>query len=188
MKKMAGSFTVDVWSIPLTDARPEFLSPDERERAARLRFEQPRLRWVRARSALRSVLAEYVGQSPESLAFRYGEHGKPSLSGIEFNLSHAGDFALIAVSANAPVGIDIEVIRPDVDIGKLLERIGETDLPDDRAQLFRRWARREAATKATGGPLMIAPDADVRVADVNAPEGYCAAVAQIGVTPVVRYR
>src|ERR1700679_2116383 len=49
---------IHVWTIPLdTPGRAEWLSADEATRAARFVFEKDRVRWIRARSALRSVLS-----------------------------------------------------------------------------------------------------------------------------------
>jgi 4'-phosphopantetheinyl transferase len=173
---------IHVWTIPLDmPGRAEWLSADETIRAARFIFEKDRVRWIRARSALRSVLSNYVNQTPDALRFVYGANGKPGLagieSGIEFNLSHAGDFGLIAVSDSGPVGIDIERIREGVDIAALLERLGETDLPDTVMELYHRWTRREARSKAVGGQLFTAPPVDVQAVDITAPEGYAASVA-----------
>jgi 4'-phosphopantetheinyl transferase len=180
--------TVDIWTISLTAERPVFLSPDETERAARFRFESDRLRWTRARSALREIVAGYRSTAPDLLCFTYGANGKPMSSGIEFNLSHAGDFAMIAVTETVPVGIDIERIRREIEIAKLLERLGETDLPEGTHELYARWTQREARTKAAGGQLFVAPTEDIRAVDLAAPEGYCAAVAARGFIPAVSYR
>lgn len=108
--------------------------------------------------------------------------------GIEFNLSHAGDFAMIAVTETVPVGIDIERIRPEIEIAKLLDRLGETDLPQTIPELYARWTRREARTKAVGGQLFAAPTEDIHAVDLAAPEGYCAAVAARGFVTAVSYR
>lgn len=172
---------IDLWTIPLDQPRSALcLSEDEAIRAARFRFEKDRAHWVTARSALRTVLATYMESSPESLRFIYNEHGKPALEhegGIEFNLSHAGDFGLIAVSRSAAVGVDIERIRQNVDIAALLRRLGETDLQDTIPELFQRWTRREALSKAAGGELFNPPSPDLQAFNIPAPEGYTAAVA-----------
>ena len=51
-----------------------------------------------------------------ALRFCNGPHGKPSLAGddaptISFNLSHSDKLALIAVSPQAQLGVDIEQLR-----------------------------------------------------------------------------
>ncbi len=182
---------VDLWTIPLTRECPTHLSEDEVARANRFRFEEDRIRWIRARSSLRLILAGYEGGDPAALVFRYGKHGKPALlpaTRLEFNLSHAGEWAMIAVSREVPVGVDIEHLRINVDMAKLLERLGETDLPASRLDLYHRWTQREARTKAEGGPLFTWPADDTCAIDVGAPEGYAASLALVGYEPVVRYR
>ncbi len=178
--------TVDIFTVSLVSSRPIFLSPDEAERAARFKFDKDRTRWTEARSALRCILAGYLNAEPTSLEFSYGEHGKPAIAGLEFNLSHSGDFAMIAVTENTPVGIDIERIRPDVDIAKLLNRLGEKDLPATATELYSRWTRREASTKAVGGQLFTAPAHNIHAVDLAAPDGYSAAVALVGCVPQAR--
>ena len=91
---------VDLWTVSLASPSPSHLSEDEITRANRFKFEEDRIRWTRARSSLRIILSRYAGDDPSRLGFIYGAHGKPALlpfSDIEFNLSHAGDWAMIAV-------------------------------------------------------------------------------------------
>jgi 4'-phosphopantetheinyl transferase len=178
---------VDVWTVDLDRTGPILLSPDEQTRAARFRFEADRRHWTQARSALRRILATYLGIGPRELRFTLGPHGKPSTPGIEFNLSHARNQAMIAVSHAIPVGIDIEAIRDHVEMDKLLSRIGETEVRGSKPQLFHVWTRREARTKALGAPLMEMPPADVIAVDIRAPEGFAASVALVNRAPVVRY-
>jgi len=182
---------VDLWTVPLTRECPTHLSEDEVARANRFRFEEDRIRWIRARSSLRLILARYEGGDSAAFVFRYGKHGKPALvstTDIEFNLSHASDWALVAVSRRVPVGVDIERLRDNVEMAKLLERLGETDLPDSRPDLYHRWTQREAKTKATGAALFDRPAGDIHAIDIGAPEGYAASIALVGHEPVVRYR
>ena len=95
---------------------------------------------------------------------------------------------MIAVSRDAPVGIDIERVRGNVDITKLLHRIGETNVSGCPAELFQLWTRREAKTKALGTPLMQLPVGDLRVVNLTAPDGFVAALAHLGNDPGVTYR
>jgi 4'-phosphopantetheinyl transferase len=181
---------VDLWTISLTSPCPTCLSEDETARANRFHFEEDRVRWTRARSSLRLILSSYVGDIPESLRFSYGEHGKPALLppvDIQFNLSHAGEWAVVAIARSMPVGVDIERIRENVDIASLLRRLGETDLPDTVPALYQAWTRREAKTKTTGSALFDKPGADICAADLAAPAGYAASVALIGHEPAISY-
>jgi 4'-phosphopantetheinyl transferase len=185
---------VDVWLVPLeseseTAFSQRVLSEDEEARAARFHFDHDRVRWIRAHSALRLILAEFLGAAPLELRFVMGPQGKPALvegGGVEFNLSHSGDWAAIAVARNVPVGVDIERMRENVDMAALLRRLGETAIPDTRDELYRAWTRREATSKAAGGALFDRWEHDFGVRALAAPEGYCASVALIGYEPYVR--
>lgn len=181
---------VDVWTVSLTTPSPSQLTDDEILRANRFRFEEDRVRWSRARSSLRLILSMYAGDDAFRLAFSYGPHGKPALlpfSVVEFNLSHAGDWAMIAVTQAVPVGVDIERIRPNIEMAPLLERLGETDLPATREELYQAWTRREARSKAVGGALFDKPPENIVAVDLHAPAGYVASVAVVGREPEVRY-
>jgi 4'-phosphopantetheinyl transferase len=177
---------VDVWTFRLTEPCRECLTAEELARAGRFKFDDDRIRWTRARSSLRLTLSSYTGTAPGDLTFNYGEHGKPALAGfpaLEFNLSHAGDYALIAVTRDVPVGIDIERMRANVDMAPLLLRLDETDLPDTQQGLYQRWTFREAKSKAAGGALWEKPHEQIHAIALAAPEGYAAAVALIGHQP-----
>jgi len=181
---------VDLWTVSLTSPSPDHLSEDEIARANRFKFEPDRVRWTRARSALRVILSRYVSEDPFRLAFIYGEHGKPTLlpfSDVQFNLSHAGDWAMIAVAHSIPVGVDIERLRANVDMAPLLHRLGEINLPDETQQLYQVWTQREAKSKAAGGALFDKPADNICAVDVTAPAGYAASVALVGYEPEVHY-
>ena len=140
------------------------LSDDERRRAERFKFDQPRARFVACRSALRRVLAGCVGVDASDLNFVYGPYGKPELaanheSKIQFSVSHSGALGLIALTLDAPVGVDIEECNRSVKMIRLAERFfaeSETNellnLPEhkQRSGFYRGWTCKEAYMKATG--------------------------------------
>lgn len=191
---------VHVWWVDL-DAVDEancafwaVLSPDERERIARLRFPADRIRVAHARGALRQVLARYLDLEPAALQFAYGRRGKPALASdaasVRFNVSHADGRAVVAVARGADVGVDLERIRPDADHELIAERFFS---PAERAALkalpaaqrcqafFVCWTRKEAFVKADGDGLgiplhafdVMAPGADrpILVRHEGAPTG-----------------
>jgi hypothetical protein len=73
-------------------------------------------------------------------------------------------------------------------MARLLQRIGETEVSGTREELFQVWARREARTKALGGPLLQIPAADLSVVDLIAPPGFAGALAMVERDPEIRYR
>jgi 4'-phosphopantetheinyl transferase len=142
------------------------LSADERDRAARFREERDRVRFVAAHGMMRDLLGRYCGLPAEAVRFVYGAHGKPALAGPgpQFNLSRRGDIAILAVSEDAAVGVDIErlALPPDAtailrDNASPAEIDAYARLPaKDRAQsFFCWWTRKEAVVKALGGGLSI---------------------------------
>ncbi len=112
---------------------------------------------------VRSVLAGYVGCSPETIRIRR-EGGRPELAtgscpGLSFNLSHSHCLALLAVARNARVGVDLEWVRRGIRVEALARRFfsaAEADrlcaLPPTarEAAFFRTWVRKEAYVKALG--------------------------------------
>lgn len=158
---------VDVWFGELSiaaDRNGEFwacLSEAERERARRFKLDAARQRFVTSRGLLRQTLAGYLDCAPGVLQFVIGEHGKPELVDrrLAFNLSHSGDWLLLAVSNLPVVGVDVEVIKPRKTLEQLAERCfsaRELDywqqLPPEqrRQQFFQLWTSKEAFVKAVG--------------------------------------
>jgi 4'-phosphopantetheinyl transferase len=156
--------SLDVGSKRLETLR-ESLSPEERQRAARFRFDRHRNRFIAGRGLLREILSGYLNARPSELEFCYGLNGKPHLGGhwcdhsLQFNLAHSEDLALFAVTSQGAVGIDVEHIRVLKDAEELVERffsVAEASalkmLPDSvrPAAFFNLWTRKEAWLKATG--------------------------------------
>ena len=160
--------TVHVWRIALNqeDDRLErfrrTLEAGELERAGRFHFDKDRRHFIVARGFLRSVVARYLGSQPEALRFEYGAYGKPALGTehtLRFNLSHSNEVALLAVSLDAEIGVDVEHIRADFaseDIARRYFSRAEVEVfnalpPEERvAAFFRCWTRKEAYIKAIG--------------------------------------
>ncbi len=168
---------VDIWQIDLDQSATEdSLSPEERQRAERLRLPLVRRRFVAARVALRRVLSSYTGLEPGALRFDYGPTGKPSLAGFDwpqFNLSHCDDLALLAVSA-LPVGVDVERVRPLDALPQMMqiacspaERQALRALPESRRlrAFFYTWTRKEALMKAHGAGFKLAHELSLPVSD-----------------------
>jgi 4'-phosphopantetheinyl transferase len=91
------------------------LSEDERARADRFIFDRDRIRFTAAHARLRRLLAAYAHRPAASLLFHTEGNGKPALTdhpALRFNLSHSHNLALLAVSRDYELGVDIERIRP----------------------------------------------------------------------------
>ena len=153
-----------------TSAGMKLLCARERRRAARFAFERDRRRYIAARSGLRRLLGERLGERPEAVELVYGKRGKPALaprfaaSGLRFNLAHCDDDAAYAFTQERDVGIDIEAVRPLEGADDVAERFFSpyenlayrSLAAADRAQgFFNCWTRKEAFVKALGGGLHI---------------------------------
>ena len=129
---------------------------------------------------------------PSEIEFDAGPHGKPQLVGapVRFNLSHSGDLALIALTARAEVGVDVErTSRRSSAVERTLtdgER-ATLDGRDRHTQLLRLWCRKEALAKASGGGLGWAPETfdttapgEYQLSDLSLDDGYVGALAVEG--------
>lgn len=186
------------------------LSPAETHRAAALKIDQARKDFIAGRGMLREILGGYLGCAPGDVRLTAGAEGKPFLAdsgeSLRFNLSHAGELLLIAVTTGAEVGIDIEAFaagRPLDAMAHLAFSPAEQEAlltlpPSLKAEAFHRcWVRREACLKASGTgfsrpgdsfdvtPLVATPPPlTIRsgqtcwlLRDLAVPPGYCAALA-----------
>ena len=166
---------VHIWCANL-DVPPEtsaclyaILTPDERTRSARFRFERDQQRFIVARGVLRSLLGRYLQIEPSQISFVYNEFGKPDVSHesrdrLKFNLSHSAGLALIAIATASNVGVDLEHIRAQsdyVDIARHFFSPAERDylisLPSQlyAEAFFSCWTKKEAYVKACGEGLAI---------------------------------
>ena len=157
---------VDLSQPPHPEAElAEFLSPDERQRAGRFRFPHLQQRFRTGRGMLRLLLGRACGAPPTQFCFHYSPQGKPSLPdypAMHFNVSHSGDLWACAISHGAPVGLDIEQVRPLEDCEGIARRFftaGECEAlhrlgPEAGHDAFLRcWTRKEAYIKALGEGL-----------------------------------
>ncbi len=100
-----------------------WLSPAERERQQRFRFEKDRARDLLTRGLVRSVLSRYAPVAPAHWRFATGAAGRlvideaHGLAGrLDFNLSHAERLIVLAVSSGAAVGVDLESLHRRADL------------------------------------------------------------------------
>ncbi|MGU7775031.1 4'-phosphopantetheinyl transferase family protein [Burkholderia sp. MR1-5-21] len=155
------------WRVPLASRAYAALSDAERARAGRFLRREDTVRSAATRAALRDVLGPQLGVAPHAVALVVGESGRPALdpahrahrAPLDFNVSHAGDHALIAWSPACRVGVDIERCGRTSDWRALTREVctrAEAAYLDSlpapaRADAFMRvWAAKEALLKALG--------------------------------------
>lgn len=132
------------------------LSAPEQTQAARFVFEVHRTRYVKSHSALREILIRTLGENPH---FSATDKGKPYLKDfpqLEFNLSHAENAAVIGLSLNTPVGVDVEYIKTNHDYIGIAERFfapSEFETLKSKPSpetFYTLWTRKEAYLKCIG--------------------------------------
>jgi len=155
---------IDLWQFSLEHELPnayQLLNPDERARADRFYFSRHKRRFSTARATMRIILARYLNTAPERLEFTYNAYGKPEVVNsqkLQFNISHSGDIAVLAIGKTFALGVDIEnySARPYEGIAKNLfsqqeyqefQKIPKALKP---AVFFHIWSQKEAFIKATG--------------------------------------
>jgi 4'-phosphopantetheinyl transferase len=191
--------------MPLSHRDLALLNDEERSHALRFSRHEDRVRSVKTRAALRRLLSWRIGVAPDELRLVVNPYGKPSLfgdSGVEFNVSHSGRFALIALSTTGQVGVDIESCDREVDTEGLIEFVFSALEHRSGTQttkaFFERWVAKESVLKALGlgiseylqaisvlpgkgGAYEVAHErsdwAGIRASSIRVPRNYVAAVA-----------
>ena len=146
----------------------------ESTRARAYRQEEDRCRFLVGRGMLRVLLGGYLGRPTKDVPIVSGAMGKPVLPPAtnpgewQFNVAHSGKWILAAIARRRRVGVDVERIRPMLDLEPLAERCCSPRerqifkaLPEDEKQtaFFRCWTRKEAYMKGLGLGLEIPLDA-----------------------------
>lgn len=126
----------------------------------RLRYD-PR----QGRAPLRALLGAYLDLAPDAVGLVDGPHGRPLLApaqALDFNWSHSGDCALVALGRHIVPGIDVERRRARpraLDLARRYFCAAEADWlasqPSDRRDeaFLALWTAKEAVVKALGRGL-----------------------------------
>jgi 4'-phosphopantetheinyl transferase len=191
----------------------ELLAPAERERRLAFLRAEDQARFTVATAVLKLAVARRLGLPADRVSVDRAcddcgrPHGRPRLpgTGLAASISHSGDRVAVALTESVPVGVDVEQIRP-VGVEEVAGHVLAADesaatLPD----FFRYWTRKEAVVKATGEGLRMAlpkvvvtrPDEPARLlrygdrtdlvaslSDLDADEGYAAAIAVLAAGPI----
>ncbi len=159
---------IHVWGVHVPElldrieSLERVLCSGEREKAARYHKESDRRSSIISRGALRILLSGYTGMPAPQIDFEYTENGKPHMldSDLAFNVSHSGEWVLLAIGRDREIGVDIEKIRREVDVLPIASRyftpeeIARIETAEDRHSVFFHvWASKEAYVKACGSTL-----------------------------------
>jgi phosphopantetheinyl transferase len=169
--RSAGVWFTDLDQEQSDVARLSWLSKSEQIRAARLKSPLERQRYLAGRVFTRCVLSNLTGVSPENVEIIVNQCGKPCLtlppvaghlpsgSLLKFNVSRSENFLCIATGLGCDVGVDIEVVNPDLDVLAISEACLDSEdthrvrcsCPGKRSLVFYRlWTQKEAFAKMMG--------------------------------------
>lgn len=173
------------------------LSVAEQERWRSFKQASDRERYLVRTVSLRTLLGRLLDCEASAIAFNTGSHGKPELSGgqrLHFNISHSGDWLLMAFHPSQAVGVDVQRIDTGMNWRPIAERcfarpiinkILEQPERNRQQHFIQAWCELEARLKCRGiglsglGELESSSTAEEeRLWLVSAPEGYQAAIAQ----------
>lgn len=162
----------------------QILSPDEVIRAERYYSMKDKRHFIAARGMLRHLLGRYLNLKQNEICFSYGAYGKPFIAGDQnpeglcFNVSHSHGLSVIAIGHGIETGVDIEMIRSDIDIMEIAGtffphaeamRLRSMTEAGRAAAFFQYWTRKEAYLKAIGRGLSV----DLKEIDVfNGPAAF----------------
>lgn len=167
------SESLHIWHIPLDAASDckrllEDLSKEEQVRTARFAQDASRDHYILAHSAVRHILAGYLGTTPAQLQLTTTEYDKPVLLpdqyplDLRFNLSHCRNLALLAVTLEREVGIDLEhlaIPRKTAPLTRryftdqIVQALSSLDQDQQKTAFLRLWTQFEAYKKALGTGL-----------------------------------
>lgn len=154
-----GAPSVESWNL---------LTRDEQARGNRFHFPRDQHRWINGRAFVRQTLSGLLGISAARLRMEAWEGGKlhlPDHPELGFNLSHSGDWVVLATASGCDVGVDIEKLDSTF---PAIEIADEFFLPTERKwmgtgkdptlRFFQLWTAKEALMKATGEGMFLPPD------------------------------
>ena len=189
------------------------LDAEETARFAELTEGQARDTFTTSRVMQRLIGARYLGLPPAEVQITRacqhceGNHGRPRFldTPVNYSVSHTEEWLLAAVTATGLVGVDVESLALNRDVGRMAaitlteaEKERFAKLPERmRARWFvRTWTRKEAAMKLVGlglaappaeldvagrilsvGKVPRWPDLRIFLRDLPAPPGHAAALA-----------
>ncbi len=169
---------VHVWQVKTSDFYnkvKEFeclLNETEKKRVSQFKYEDSKNNFIVCRGALRFLLSQYLDENPALIGILQNPDGKPALADeyhqhdLEFNISHSNEICLIAFSQNLELGIDVEALKPLVDLEDMAKSfLSERELaafyscsPEHKlAMFYDLWSAKEALLKAIGCGLMVQP-------------------------------
>jgi len=122
-----------------------------------------------AQAFLLRLLSAYLDRRVDAAELQPGAYGKPALpaGGLDFNLSHSGSAAVVALARGVEVGVDLESPgrpRPHAELARRYFCAREAQAVENAAEasretmFLRLWTAKEAVLKALGRGLAFGLD------------------------------
>jgi 4'-phosphopantetheinyl transferase len=161
---------IHVWRVHLSISPEQAalyrtdLSENERARAEQYRVPHHQYQFISTRGILRRLLSHYVGKPAANLQLENTIQGKPALGdpsslSLQFNVSHTSGMALLAITVEHTVGIDVETRNRTISAQDIAARYFSareaaylgTLSPEQRTEEFLTyWTCKEAYLKMRG--------------------------------------
>jgi len=183
---------IHIWRFPLQAALDgdTILTGPEQQQLQQISNPHRKQTWLNSRIVLRRLLGRYLACQPQELRFEVSPRGKPYLrdNPLYFNLSHSGQWGLLAIASGFPLGVDLEQFRRVRDPIRIARRMFPpeaqamlTDCPveEQEPRFFELWTLMEAQQKLTGEGIfgnITSPRACHTLSFIPDP-GYAAALA-----------
>ncbi|TNN19414.1 L-aminoadipate-semialdehyde dehydrogenase-phosphopantetheinyl transferase [Schistosoma japonicum] len=175
--KIRQAFCHGLWSPTKSDFLFSLncLSPSEQQVALRFAYQRDVLSSIVGKLLIRGVVVRYLGLSPHDVKLERSPEGRPYLLDhsdlLDFNISHGGDFTIIAATSGGHCGADVmRVELPPFQrsvsdfVLKMKNTFSSAEVsrilsPGSEAERMRRfyehWCSKEAYVKALGCGLRI---------------------------------
>jgi|GEM_PF-1164274 len=190
-------------AVRLMNKALPFLPEAVRKGILRYTYDEDRILTFSGKLLLLQVLKDLGLDHRISLAdLQYTSFSRPWFNyPVDFNITHSGNYTLLAFTQNGKIGVDIEIIKPlgMEDYSNVFSNREWSALQEnnDIGLFYWLWARKEAVVKAIGKGLSM-PLCEIDVTDdlisidneqlqlvsIDIDKGYAAAVALIGATSV----
>ncbi|AXY74554.1 hypothetical protein D3H65_11445 [Paraflavitalea soli] len=157
-------------AVPWMHSVLPFFPESVREGIVRYKYDEDRLLTFSGKLLLLKALKETGLDQHLSLAdLQYTSFNRPYFNyPVDFNITHSGNYTLLAFTESGKIGVDIEIMKPlyiddysNVFSGREWNALQEAK---DDALFYRLWARKEAVVKAIGKGLSL-PLAAIDVTD-----------------------
>ena len=162
---------IHLWYIPLdkvffSSELGLVLAKEELQKAQNFYFENLRVNYIIKRNALRWILSKYCNVAPQDIVIQYTGDQKPFIAtnivNIQFNMSDSHKMAVVAVTQNCCIGLDIEFVVPITNIYSIVQhffsekefnKFAKLQTKQQLEAFYTLWTRKEAFVKAIGTGL-----------------------------------